>query len=364
MSFGPGAARKNAAPGRGLPCAISFLFFSRFRFIFIHHFLWEGRNVQVRKAVITAGGRGVRVYPASDPVQKAMLPLVDRDGLNKPVLQIIAEEALDSGIEEICVICAPGDESQYLERFERLRANLAQTYGGADWARQQEARLTNLMRRLSFVPQQDPLGYGHAVWCARDFVGREPFLLLLGDHLYISHAPGKRCAQQLIELAARESCAVAAVHPTPEHMIHRYGTVGGKRLPGQGGVYQIERILEKPSLSRAELELHVPGLRMGHYLCFFGMHVLTPSLFDLLGEKIAANAPRKIETLLTPTLEELARCEPYLALEVQGTRYDLGAAFGMLRTQIALSLSGPDRDGVLQAVLETVAANSSRPQGD
>ena len=312
----------------------------------------------IRKAVITAGGRGVRVYPAADTVQKAMLPLVDRDGLNKPVIQIIAEEALDSGIEEICVVCAPGDEAQYRERFELLRRNLIETYGGADWAREQEARLANLLKRLTFIPQQKPLGYGHAVYCSREFIGREPFLLLLGDHLYISRDKDRRCAQQLIELAAREECAVAAVQATPEHLVGRYGTVNGKRLPGQAGVYQIERIMEKPSLSSAELELHVPGLRMGHYLCFFGMHVLMPALFDLLDEKIAANAKTKTETLLTPTLEELARHEKYMALEVKGTRYDIGSIYGLLRTQIALAMAGREREMALTAILETIAEST------
>ena len=311
--------------------------------------------MQFRKAVITAGGRGVRVFPAADPVQKAMLPLVDRDGLNKPVLQIIVEEALESGIEEICVVCSPGDEQLYHERFERLRTNLIETYGAVDWAREQEARLANLLKRLSFVPQVEALGYGHAVWCAREFVGGEPFLLLLGDHLYVSHKKEQRCAQQLIEVASREGCSVAAVHPTPEHLVGRYGTVAGTRLAGQAGVYQIEHILEKPSLSQAELELHVPGLRMGHYLCFFGMHVLTSTIFELLGEKIQVNTPRRIETLLTPLLEELAHREKYLALEVKGTRYDLGASFGLLKTQIALSLAGCDRDQALRAILETIA---------
>lgn len=314
--------------------------------------------MQVRKAVITAGGRGVRLYPAADTVQKAMLPLVDRDGLNKPAIQIIAEEALDSGIEEICVVCAPGDEAQYRERFELLRRNLIKTYGGLDWARAQEERLANVIKRLRFAPQEESLGYGQAVWCARDFVGREPFLLLLGDHLYISHLREQRCAQQLIALATAETCSVAALHATPEHLVGRYGTVSGKRVAGTTGTYQIERILEKPSLSRAEVDLHVPGLRAGHYLCFFGMHVLTPTIFDLLEKKIAVSAQDKSEVLLTPLLEELARREKYLGLEVQGTRYDIGAIFGLLRTQIALALSGRERDRALTTILEVMAESN------
>ena len=197
-----------------------------------------------------------------------MLPLMDRDGLNKPVIQIIAEEALDSGIEELCVVCAPGDEERYQMRFQQFRENLKEAYRGVDWARRQEERLDNMLRRLQFAPQREPLGYGHAVWRAKEFTAGEPFLLLLGDHLYLSHLPDKRCARQLIELAQREECAAAAVHPTREHLVGRYGTISGARISQYSGVYQIEKILEKPSVSQAELELQVPGLRAGFYLCF------------------------------------------------------------------------------------------------
>ena len=146
--------------------------------------------MQISKAVITAAGRGARQYPASDTVQKAMLPLVDRDGLTKPVLQIIAEEALESGIEEICVVTAPGDEAVYRSHFRNYAANLRSTYKGADWAEEQARRFVDLEQRLRFTVQPEAEGYGHAVWCARSFVGKEPFLLLLGDHLYISAERG------------------------------------------------------------------------------------------------------------------------------------------------------------------------------
>ncbi|MBN1900694.1 nucleotidyl transferase [Candidatus Sumerlaeota bacterium] len=311
--------------------------------------------MNIRKAVITAGGRGIRLYPAWDTVQKAMLPFIDRDGLNKPAIQIIAEEALDSGIEEICVVCAPGDETRYRERFEALRNNLLAAYQGVDWAQKQEERLDNLLKRLHFATQETPLGYGHAVYSAKRFVGKEPFLLLLGDHLYISHIKGKRCARQLIDLAIREECSVAAVQATPEHLVRHYGTVGGKRESRIQGVYYIERILEKPTLSQAELELHVPGLRMGHYLCFFGMHVLNHTLFDILEESINKIDDKQGEIQLTPALEELARQEKYLALELKGFRYDIGARFGLMKAQLALALAGVDHDEALTELVALLA---------
>lgn len=311
--------------------------------------------MNIKKAVITAAGRGVRMYPAADTVQKAMLPIVDRDGLSKPVIQIIAEEALASGIEEICVVCAPGDEAQYRQQLHSLRDNLLQAYANADWAKDQAERVDNLVRRLRFAVQDDALGYGHAVYCARDFVGAEPFLLLLSDHLYVSHDPAKGCAQQLIDVATAEDCAVSAVHATREHLIGRYGTLTGKRLADRAGMYQIERIVEKPSVSRAELELQTPGLRVGHYLCFFGMHVLTHRVFDILAETLHAEERQNGVFQLTPALHELANREKYLALDVMGSRYDIGAKMGLLRAQVALGLAGRDRSEVLTTIVELMA---------
>jgi UTP--glucose-1-phosphate uridylyltransferase len=317
--------------------------------------------VNVRKAVITAAGRGLRLYPAADTVQKAMLPLLDRDGLAKPVIQIIAEEALESSIEEIVIVCAPGDESEYWKQFGELRDNLLDAYRGADWARAQADRLANLEGRLRFAVQHEPLGYGHAVYTARELIGDEAFLLLLGDHLYVSRVEGERCAQQLLRVARKEECTVAAVQATREHLVGRYGTLSGKRVPGHDAAYQIERIIEKPSLSKAELELHTPGLRVGHYLCFFGMYVLTPAVFELLQPMVEA-AKNGGDVPLTTALDELARREKCLALEVRGSRYDIGAKFGLLQAQLALGLAGVDRQEMLTVVLELLAESARQCQ--
>ncbi len=317
--------------------------------------------MEIKKAVITAGGRGARLFPAANTVHKAMLPLIDRDGLAKPVLQIIAEEALASGIEEVCVVCAPGDEEQYRGTFQALRENLMEGYENVDWAREQAGRVDELLRRLRFAVQAEPLGYGHAVYCAREFTGSDPFLLLLSDHLYVSHRP-TRCAQQLIDLATEEACAVAAVHSTPEHLVGRYGTLTGKHTTRHAGVYRIERILEKPSLSVAEQSLLTAGLRSGHYLCFFGMHVLTPAIFTLLEQALAEAQGRAVQ--LTPSLQELARREQYLALEVAGSRYDIGRKFGLLQTQLALAMAGVDRDEALRTLVELTAHTRLEPRAE
>ncbi len=310
--------------------------------------------MEIRKAVITAAGRGERTFPAANTVHKGMLPLVDRDGLTKPVIQVIAEEALESGIEEICIVCAPGDEEQYLDAFQALRRNLLEGHPGVAWAQEQAERIETLLRRLHFATQTEPLGYGHAVYGAREFAGDDPFLLLLGDHLYLSYVPGKRCAAQVLELARAEGCPVSAVQATREHLVGLYGTLTGKREPNHPGVYQIEKIIEKPSVSRAELELHTPGLRVGHYLCFFGVHVLTAAVFSLLEQSMAAPHEGG-DYQLTPALQELARRQRYLALEAAGKRFDIGQRFGLLQAQVALALAGRGRDEALATIMETMA---------
>lgn len=313
--------------------------------------------MKVRRAVITAAARGERLYPVADTIQKAMLPVVDLDGLHKPVIQIIAEEAFSSGIEEICVVCAPGDGERYISAFTSLRDNLVKSYKGSDWATQQADKIDYLLSRLHFAEQAEALGYGHAVHCARDFVQGEPFLLLLGDYLYVSAVAGQRCAAQLLALATQQDCSVSAVNPTIEHQIGRYGTLTGKHVPAQQGVYEIEKIIEKPSLSTAELELQTPGLRAGYYLCFFGMHVLTPTVFDIL-ERHQSQGTGNL--LLTPALQELAETEKYLALEVKGTRYDLSRRHGLLRAQLALGLAGEAHDETLTTMVELLAEANGR----
>jgi UTP--glucose-1-phosphate uridylyltransferase len=315
--------------------------------------------MHIRKAVITAAGRGMRLYPVANTVQKAMLPIVDRDGLTKPVMQIIAEEAFASGIDDICVVCAPGDETHYRDQFRALRANLLTAHQGVEWADAQRQCIDRLLGSLHFAVQADPLGYGHAVACARDFCGDEAFLLLLSDHVYVSHA-AQRCAQQVIALAQQTRGPVAAVQATREHLIRNYGTLTGRHEPNFSQVYRIERILEKPSITLAETTLVTPGLRAGHYLCFFGMHVLVPRLFALLERQLAGAAQGPNDYQLTPALHELATQERYLALEVRGARYDIGQTYGLLQAQIALGLAGAHRDRVLTTLTEQLLERQGR----
>jgi UTP--glucose-1-phosphate uridylyltransferase len=173
----------------------------------------------------------------------------------------------------------------------------------------------------------------------------------VGDHLYVS--AGKPGVQRLLELAEAESCSASGVQATRESLLSRFGAVAGRRMGGRTGVYRVETIIEKPTPTEAEQRLVVPGIRAGYYLCFFGTHVFTPTLLDLLARMLEGDPQRSVT--LSEALAELARREQYLALEDTGRRYDLGARYGLLTAQLALALNGSDRDEVLTHLLELLA---------
>ena len=179
---------------------------------------------------------------------------------------------------------------------------------------------------------------------------------LVSDHLYIS-GESRRCTQQLVEVARREMCPVSAVQATRENMLPYYGTIGGRRVEGRSDLYVVENVLEKPTPTEAEQRLMVPGLRAGRYLCLFGMHVLSPVVLQILEEMVARSEGRSIA--LSPALQTLATRERYLAMELNGTRYNIGVKYGLLTAQLALALNGAEREEVLARLLELLA--SRRP---
>jgi UTP--glucose-1-phosphate uridylyltransferase len=181
-------------------------------------------------------------------------------------------------------------------------------------------------------------------------VGGEPFLHLVGDHLCVSGG-SQPCAVRITEIAAAENCAVSAVQATRESLLPRYGTVGGRRVPGRQDLYRVETVIEKPTPTEAEQRLLSPGLRAGYYLCYFGMHVLTPAVMDLLGYLLKSGGP----VTLSAVLAEFARHEQYLAVLSSDRRYDLGARYGLLTAQLALALNGRDREQVLAELVDLLA---------
>src|SRR5580698_2448113 len=314
---------------------------------------------KVRKAVITAAGRGTRQYPASSAVQKEMFPLVDRDGLTKPVIQIIGEEALDSGIEEICIITQPGEEKQYREYFRRLDDDMVKAFRGKDWAILESEKLGAFGERLHFAEQHSPEGFGHAVYQAKDFVGNDPFLLLLGDHIYISDVKD-RCARQLIRVFEQYMLdAVTAVQPTLERHLHLFGTIRGNPIDASKGIYKAELIIEKPNIEVAREKLVTPGQPAGNYLAHFGMHVFSPAIFDSLEYLIKNNIREKGEFQLTAAQEHMRQhVQKYWCLITQGQRYDTGIPYGLMETQLALALNGVHRTEICEAIARILATQA------
>lgn len=274
----------------------------------------------VRKAVITAAARSQRALP--------LQTLVDGEGNSKPLLRILIEQSLAAGAEEVAIVVWPGDESSYAQAVGPHASS------------------------VRFIPQAEPRGYGHAIHCARSFTNGEPFLHMVGDHLYIGNSP-KPSAQRLVELAQKERCSVSGVQRTRESLLFQYGTVGGRRVPPRSDLYRVDTVIEKPTPTEAEQRLLIPGIRTGHYLCFFGIHVLTPAVMDILDRRLAESSGTPVT--LVDALAELASQEQYLAVEDQGRRYDLGAPYGLLIAQLALALNGRDRSEVLSQMIELLA---------
>jgi UTP--glucose-1-phosphate uridylyltransferase len=177
---------------------------------------------------------------------------------------------------------------------------------------------------------------------------------MVGDHVYVS-ADGSSSAAALVELATTQECAVSGVQPTRENELAYFGAVSGQRMRGTHNVYAIDRVVEKPTPTEAEQSLLVPGLRSGHYLCFFGIHVLTPTLFSILEPRLAAGG--KVD--LSSALNALAAREKYLAVEATGKRYPIDVKYGLLNAQLALALNGQDQSEVLALLCEVLAQRNT-----
>ena len=282
--------------------------------------------MQIQKAVITAAAKTQRTLP--------MQTLFDQCGRERSVLSLIVNEALRAGIRDICVVVWPGDEEAYAKL------------------------LTDDGAHFTFVQQKEARGYAHAVFCAREFAKDEPFLHLVGDHIYAG-TESTSCARRLVEAATAAACSVSAVQITRENLLPLYGTVGGQPVSGTPDLYRIDTVMEKPSPTQAEQRLIVPGLRSGQYLCFYGMHVLTPVVFEILAGLLSAkNEANAARVCLSAALAALAQREQYLAMVQQGRRFDVGVKYGLFTAQLALALNGQDRDEVLTELVSVLAARN------
>jgi len=283
----------------------------------------------IRKAVFPVAGLGTRFLPATKAMPKEMLPVVDR-----PLIQHVVDEAREAGIEHLIFVTGRNKaviEDHFDRQFE-LEATLQE--------RGKRADLRNLSDDLpgagttSFTRQQSPLGLGHAVWCARELVGNEPFALLLPDVL-VKHSPG--CLAQMIEAAGKleERANIIAVEETPLSRIHMYGVVGVGKANGRA--FSITGMVEKPPREEAPSNLTITG-----------RYILQPEIFDIL-EKHETGTGGEIQ--LTDAMIQLSKAQPFYGLKFDGRAYDCGAKIGFLAANIAYAL---DREDIAPALIEEI----------
>jgi UTP--glucose-1-phosphate uridylyltransferase len=278
--------------------------------------------VNVPKAVITAAGAKQRHLP--------LQTIVDSEARSRKTLGLLVDEAKSAGIGEVGLVVAPGSADLYQGAIDELDA------------------------KITLIEQSEPRGYGHAVLSAAEFTGDDAFLLMVSDHLYVSELPDQSCAAQLVECAGKEGCVVSAVQATHESKLSYFGTIGGSLFEGRQGLFEVESVLEKPSPTIAEQQLMTPGLRHGYYLCFLGMHVLTPAVMPVLQEQFAALSDG--QTLnLSGALDAYSNSGRYLANAIKGRRYDIDNRYGILMAQLALALEGKHREEVLSGIIELLA---------
>lgn len=279
--------------------------------------------MKIRKAIIPAAGLGTRFLPATKAMPKEMLPIVD-----KPTIQYIIEEAVASGIEDIIIVTGKGKraiEDHFDSSFE-LEYNLAEKH---KWKLLDEVRRPSEMADIHYIRQKEPKGLGHAIWCARKFIGDEPFAVLLGDDIVESKVP---CLQQMIHIFDRYQQPVVGVKQVSWDEVHRYGIVEGRQV--ENSLVQATRLIEKPAREEAKSNLAI----MGRY-------ILTPQIFEMLGEQSVGVGG---EIQLTDALFRLGEENPILAFEFDGDRHDVGEKLGFIETTIHYALQHVEiKDDVL-----------------
>jgi UTP-glucose-1-phosphate uridylyltransferase/mevalonate kinase len=275
----------------------------------------------VRKAVIPAAGFGTRLFPATKATKKELFPIIDQDGIAKPAILLIVEEALDAGLEEVIIIVQEDDLDEF-HSFFNAQVSIENYNKLPPHFQEYAQRLLEIGRRVTFITQQTQQGFGHAVYCAREAIGDEPFLLMLGDHLYRA-ADGNSCAKQLLDAYKMHGMNVLGLRRTPEKQIANFGTVAGVWIEEER-LLNVTEFVEKPTIDYARNNLLVPGLAAGEYLTVFGLYIIKPQLFDYLEEHIENNVRERGEFQLTSALDCLRRDDGFTGLIMEGRRYDIG----------------------------------------
>jgi UTP--glucose-1-phosphate uridylyltransferase len=275
----------------------------------------------IRKAVVPAAGLGTRLFPASHAVKKELFPVVGPDGIARAMIHYHLLELVNAGIEEVCVVVQPGDDAPirayfegvddaYLRRLEKYPALHAEALAMRD-----------LAGRLHFAVQHEQEGYGHAVYQSRDFAAGEPVILCLGDHLF----RGTETSPARDLIAHWSGRSVSAVNRITPGQLRGYGTIAGTRRAGDPRLIDVSLIIEKPDVETARAQLRVDDLPDDVFLGWFGMHLLAPSIYDVLGEMICDDVRDGGEFQLTRAQEIQRQREGYLALEMTtAQRFDFG----------------------------------------
>jgi UTP-glucose-1-phosphate uridylyltransferase/mevalonate kinase len=276
---------------------------------------------RVRKAVIPAAGFGTRLFPASKATKKELFPVIDRDGIAKPAILYLVEEALGAGIEQVIIIVQQHDLEDFQTFFSEQIS--IENYNKLPRRFQEYAsRILEMGRRVTFAVQEAQEGFGHAVYSAHDKVGREPFLLMLGDHLYRSQT-ATSCAQQLIDAYMQCRTSIVGLRRTPEQQLANFGAATGLWLQ-QDHLVSITEFAEKPTIDYARNYLRVEGLGEGEYLTVFGQYIIKPQVFEYLEENIKNNVREHGEFQLTSALDRMRQEDGFTGLIMQGQRYDIG----------------------------------------
>ncbi|HIE26360.1 TPA: UTP--glucose-1-phosphate uridylyltransferase [Candidatus Poribacteria bacterium] len=306
----------------------------------------------VKKCVIPIAGYGTRLFPATKATIKALFPIVDTDGIAKPIIQIIIEEAIASGIEEVFLV-TQDDQRDVVNAYfsEDCRYHISEVLKQRPDLRARAAAILELGRRITYVIQDEQKGFGHAVYCAKDFVGDEPFLLLLGDHIYISKS-SSRCAKQAIDVFLTYGKSVTTVTPTPEEQLKSFGAIQGRKIPARAGhadrsdepvrfaqrllcepqVFEVTILKEKPDVEYARKHLRVTSLKTGMYFCNFGIDVLAPQIFEILEYNIRHDIRHRGEFQLREAMATLMQQDGLYACVVKGERYDIGIPQEFVKT--------------------------------
>lgn len=273
-------------------------------------------------AVIPVAGQGTRMYPLSRSVKKEFLPLIDTDGRPWPLVHLLVKEALDSGVEQVCLVVHP-DRKHPFEHY--FHGGFAEDPGAAEFPEVAQ-EIESLGQYVAFAEQSHQWGLGHAIWSASSFVGTRPCLVLLGDHGFASTTP-VRCARQVLDAARDIDGSLSAVNRAGEEDLPYFGTMRCHSVPGRPKVYETEEIIEKPEIELARARLRTPGNPDKPYLCWFGIHLLSPTVLDCL-DFLVRHREGNNEVGLTEAQEMTRRREGYWVFEIDGIRFDLGIPDG------------------------------------